>query len=255
MKLLSKVLKHVEINEQNPLILKNIKYDKVIKNIRPATKEENNIFQNDITEDIINEAQKKAQAILKEAETKAQIAIEEAKRQSEKIKKQAFDQGYEEGYKKARDIFLEENTKKWEQCISQFNDLRKGLFEQNKAYKKFLEKEVLKLGLYTAEKILNEELDKSSDYIINLVKKCMEKIGEEKDIIVRVSEKDFGRLDINIFKQLEAKGNKISLIRDPLLSMGDCIIEGNSFSIDASVHTRLENIKSVLEEMGVANYE
>jgi len=259
MKLLSKVLKDVQYNEQNPLVLKNLIYDKVKRNLKPAPKEENNFFENEIVKDIISEAQKRASAMLKKAEMEARLKIEDAGKQAENIKKQAFDKGYEEGYKegykKAQDTFLKESTEKWEKTISQFNDLRKNLFEQNITYKKFLEKEALKLVLHTVEKVLNEKLEESSDYILNLVKKGMEKIGEEKDLVVRVSEKDFDRLDINVFKQFEAKGNKISLIKDPLLSLGDCIIEGNSFSIDAGVHTRIENIKNVLKEMGVINHE
>lgn len=252
--MLSKVLKSVELNEQNPLVLTNLRTIPNKKNIIELPVNSEAADQKKL-DDLLHEAQKKSLEILEKARIEAQEKIKEANMQSENIKQQAFKQGYEEGWKKAEETFLKENIKKWNECLEQFNCLRKNLVEKNEAYKKFLEKEALKLSLYIAEKILCQKINESSDYVLNLVKSGLEKIEEEKDVIVRISEQDFDRINISDFKQLEAKGTKISLIKDPLLSTGDCVIEGNSFLIDAGVHTRINNLKKFIEEMDVMNHD
>jgi flagellar assembly protein FliH len=249
------VLKYVEFNDQNPLVLRNIKPNPILNSYNFNNQGKSVEAEQSSPDELMKDINKRAQDIIERAKYQAQKQLNDAQVQIEILKKQAFDQGYRDGFEKGKESFLKEKTEKWEQSLKQLDELRKINHEQNTAYKKRLEREALKLGFYVAEKILDERIQTDSSYLLSLIKKGLEKTSDEKEVIVRISDEDFKSFKVDKLKQIGVKNKKINVIMDPLLSAGDCIIEGNSFSIDTSVHSRLNNIYSKLKEMGIIDDE
>lgn len=99
-----------------------------------------------------------------------------------------------------------------------------------------------------------QSVQDDGNYFLGLIRKSMEKAGEEKDILIRVSEADFERVNPLIL-ELGNGTQKITLIKDPFLYPGDCIIEGPHFEIDAGIRTQIKNIALTLRKLEVIDDE
>jgi len=251
---LSKVLKGVEVSREAPYKLEDvqIKTAKIDNAIRDRAYFSFEAFYKSKASKLLDDAARRASEIIEKAKEQSQAIIREAEEKREEIKKEAYEKGYEEGFQKGKDESEREMQALFEKYLEQFSRLRKDLLSQNREYLDYLEKECLKLAFYIAEKILREHAKVDSGYILGIVRSCFEKIGQEKDVLVRISEKDFQRLEgeISDFCR-KSKTRKVNFVKDPTLSEGECIILGNCFEINAGLHTQLENLKKELVEMEV----
>jgi len=253
MRLLSKILKQVEINSDKPFKLKSkpeIKRQITEEKLLFNTKSPRSRLYEDEAQKLMDSAVTKASKIIEQAKREADEILINTRKQCESIEKKAFDKGYEDGLSKGIEVSKRENSELWKDKLNQFNKLRQQLYEQNKDYKLYLEEEGLKLALHIAKKILGKEV-KEQDGFLQLVKKGLDAFGDEMDILIRVSEDDFYKIDSIDLTSIKSSKSKINIIKDPLLSPGDCIIESNYFQIDAGIRTQIEHIESELKEMDV----
>lgn len=255
---MSRILKPAEYKEENPFVLKNRLQNALIQEKKEASVDKGKLsklkFEEDTADRLLEEALAKAKDIIAKARDEAEEIILEAENQKKDIQKKAFDSGYQNGYKKGLKIGEKEGLSRWKNSLEQFNMLRKDLYEQNKAFKGYLEKESVKLSLLIAEKVLGEKIKNDKKTFLKLIRNALNAVAKENDVVIRVSETDYEE----IYKQnLKIKGvkNKVSLVKDPTLDVGDCIIEGNSFKLDAGIRTQLKYIESTLKELDVISNE
>lgn len=249
----------MDYKKENPFVLKNRQHKIKIDKQKPKILPEKSIlpeqkFKEDAANRLLEDALVKAKDIINDAKTKANEIISKAENKKDDITKSAFDKGYNEGYSKGHEKGLatakEEGLSKWEEKLTQFNTLRKELYDKNRVFREHLEKESVKLSVLITEKVLGDKTKNDEKAFLKLIKNAIDTVSTEKDVIIRISEDDYKKIaELNI----KSKGveNKISFIKDPILEPGDCIIEGNSFKIDAGVKTQINYIKSALKEMDV----
>lgn len=252
---MSKVLKFQEVDMRSPYLLKALKPE-MAKRFSKQELDKVRLVHHRVYDDeakaLLEDAVKKARDILEESKAQAEKILDEAEQQKAYIEKQAFEKGYKEGLIQGREISLKENKALWEERLKQFNLLKKQLLEQNKQYLDYLEKEALKVSLHIAEKILNQQIELDSESFASMIKRALEKIGEEKAVTIRISEEDYQSVaGIEDFTSGKNGKTKISFVKDPLLSSGDCIIQGDCFELDAGIHTQTQHIREKLKEIGV----
>lgn len=252
MRSLSKVLKRVVYERENPLQLKEShsvvkKNNEKLLNKVELTRRR---FYEDGSKQLLEEALIKTREIIEKSKEEAAELISKAEIEKHKIEKDAFDKGYKSGINAA----IKEQEGIWNEYIKELNKTRQEINKQNIVFKEHLEKECIRLSLAIAEKILGKTIQDDGNQFLDLISKGMEKAGEEKDALIRVSEADFERVNPLISK-LKNGAKKITLIKDPFLSSGDCIIEGPHFDIDAGVRTQIENIALTLRELEVIDDE
>ncbi|MDN5330949.1 MAG: flagellar assembly protein FliH [Tepidanaerobacteraceae bacterium] len=251
---MSKVLKDVEISREAPYKIKDLQFRtiKTENTLKESAYFSLESFYKSRASKLFDDAARKASEIIEKAKKDGEAIIRDAIKKQEEIKKEAFEKGYEEGFREGKEDAEKELRALFEKYLAQFNVLRENLLNQNREYLKTMEKECLKLAFYVAEKILREHARVDSEYILGIVKSALEKIGQEKDVLVRISEKDFQRLEGEIEDICQkARYKKVNFVKDPTLSEGECIISGNCFEIDAGLRTQLENLKTELMEMEV----
>lgn len=253
----------MDYKEENPFVLKNRQHKIKVSKQKPKTLPEKSIlpeqkFKEDNANRLLEDALVKAKDIINDAQNKANKIINSAENKKEDIKKSAFDKGYSEGYNKGHEkgfaIAQGEGMSKWEEKLTQFNTLRKELYDKNQAFREHLEKESVKLSILIAEKVLGDKTKNDEKEFLKLIKNALDTVATEKDVVIRVSESDYQKITKLNIKPKGVK-SKISFIKDPTLELGDCIIEGNSFKIDAGVKSQINYIKSTLKEMDVIDDE
>lgn len=251
---MSNVLKFVVLERDKPLKLKepDTPLKKASKRPLPISNTELSChkFFEDESKQLLDEAVIKAREILEKTREEAEEIISKAEEKKEKIEQEAFEVGYESGYKEGFEAGKKEQEILWSKHLNELNKAVQELQKQNIVFKQHLERECLKLSLAIAEKILGRALHVDSEYFIGLIKNGLEKVGEAKEAIIRISESDHDRV-APLVSQLKSWKSSITLIKDPMLSPGDCIITGPNFEIDVGIHTQIENIAEALKELEV----
>lgn len=202
-------------------------------------------------ESLLNSAKQEAEAIIEEARIQAASLIEDAEAgiasEAEAAREQAQsvgrEQGYQEGYEAAQSQVHSEGQELLgiiESIVDQANaDRIKSLA--------MYEEDFLKLGLKIAEKIIKREIDSDPKWMVPIINESLVRLGSVEQISISLNPQDLAKLDTNeILNDLAS--DKIKLEADPVLSPGKCIISTETGAIDASLDTRLAQVRAELEE-------
>ncbi len=193
--------------------------------------------------DIMDKAQERADDFIREAKISASEIEAEAMQKAndvyENAKKRAYDEGYEAGF--------EEGRKAASDIIDEALLIKEELSKKNRDFWLYKESEMIDIVMAISEKVLKEEMQ-HTDYMEALISQAMESMSYARDIIIRVSEVDFGMANL-IRPRILAMAERIEnldITIDHSLSEGSVMIDTPSGSIDASISTQLEIIKDVL---------
>ncbi len=178
-------------------------------------------------------------------ESTKQQALEEARLIKEQAKKEGFELGYREGYEKglkdAKGIFdktIEEYTQKMQQAIEKLVLTAR---EISKKYEE-LENVATDMVLDIAKKVIADELKTNRDAVNSMVKDAIG-LTDSKKLKIKLNPEDASKLD----KELISESKEVEIVEDESLKEGSVIIEEeNGNVIDASVDTKLEQIKGTL---------
>ena len=261
MRYLSSIIKSEKVSIGKTVAVE-LDLPKVIKNPKPT---ENNKVTNSINKE--NESgnvknmeqqipQTNIEPIISDEEKEAILAkyMEEARKKSELFFENEMKKAYDEGLKKAENDsqnIINEAKNKANEIILEASEIKKKAVEEYKQALVTIEPEVVALSMDIAMKILNKEIEHDNEYILNIVKDAMDRISTKKDIILKVSEKDYtiiiGNMDIMLAK---VEGfSDVTVVKEPSLSDGSCIVETEYGIIDGSMQTRTEQIRNEIEKM------
>lgn len=223
----------VYVETSKPVILDipqlevNLPFDNLINNIN----EEDSPAQTD---------EALAQSIVEEAKQQAEQILSEARQQAETLRHEAVKQGIESGHAKAKEAL----SKIQREIYAKFNDFTKELNLKYETLFETIEKEVAKLSVNIAEKIILLELDRNDQCFKNIVANAVSKLKNDENAAVRISREDYDRFSGEINSLLSQYEVDIALIRDENLQSGSCIVETSKGLIDASVNTQIKAVAS-----------
>jgi flagellar assembly protein FliH len=173
----------------------------------------------------------KAREDLRLARRRSDIIIEEAGQEAERLKKEGFEQGLEEGRKQA----AEETA----QLMKEYADILAQIQEQRTALQQSYEGDVMTMVKAMVERLANHEVTVNPKVIQAVLRRAMEFVVEQSEVRVRLHPEDFQRIRAAGLEDpslLEGK-SQVHLIEDPTVSMGGCFLESTFGEIDATLET------------------
>jgi flagellar assembly protein FliH len=170
-----------------------------------------------------------------------QQVLEETQRKASEIEKEAYEKGFSEGQEAGAELgekMAEASLKQYSASLEALNGLRKGLFETS-------EREVIRLALEIARKIIKREVAIDEELILALVRVALERVADQALITVRVNPKDYNAIERHRAASANggALGESVKLVEDPLIARAGCIIETESGTIDARIEEQLREIE------------
>jgi len=175
--------------------------------------------------------------------------IVNAQKEAEKIKKEAYEKGFQqgmtEGFKKGKeDGFLHGVT----EAEHFLNDLKK-ILEELIAFRKQLlqkmEKEVLEFALAIAKKIVKQEVVTNQEVILGNIREAINKLTDTDEIFIKVNPEDYDfimRVRPDFLDKLN-EGKGLHIIEDKGIKKGGCLIETKFSQIDARIDTQWDNLE------------
>lgn len=109
------------------------------------------------------------------------------------------------------------------------------------------EKDLLRLAVRLAEKIVGREIRKDQKTIIDIVSNAVQNARQQEKLTIRVNPKDLPLVERETEKI--SVGSKIKFIdfaADPRVSSGGCLIESEVGTIDARLETQLRVLERAL---------
>lgn len=157
---------------------------------------------------------------------------------------------FNEGYEKAKNESTLDCEQKLSNLKNQYDtkllnsnaELKQSLqlidarFNETKETIKNLENDMINIAIEISQKIIEKEI-KDPETLKNLIRKTLSFAKSDK-IKLKLNEKQA--------KLIEDEFNNIEIIGDPALEMGTIIVEEDSNIIDASINTKLEELKRSL---------
>ncbi|MCS7080541.1 MAG: type III secretion system stator protein SctL [Chloracidobacterium sp.] len=177
------------------------------------------------------EARAEARRLLSEARAEAERLVAEAKGEVERIRAEAYAAGYEAGLKEFTTRLLELQRRR-EMMLAD------------------AEREVLRLALRIAEKIVGRELETHDATLLDIVRTAMRNIRHASAITICVNPADVPKLE----RHREAietlrRGQFVNIVPDTRVSVGGCILESESGIVDAQLDTQLRVIEQALLDL------
>lgn len=196
-------------------------------------------------EELMETAQLQADNILLQAKAQAQDLIEKGQAEGEKLKDQAYQMGFEQGYK---DGFLsaEHETKKLEE---QLKDLLITLVKDKELTFQKYERQMVDLVILLTEKILGTTAETKPEIINHVVKKVLAEIGEAEKVVIKVNPIHIPYLSSFDDQQIENINQKVQIVEDSALLPGECVVSCENGFIEAKIGEQLEALKQTLLEV------
>jgi flagellar assembly protein FliH len=161
-----------------------------------------------------------------------------------------YQKAFNEGYEKAKNESALDCEQKLSNLKNQYdtkllnlnNELKQSLqlidarFNETKETIKNLENDMINIAIEISQKIIEKEIQ-NPETLKNLIKKTLSFAKSDK---VKL------KLNAQQAKLIESEFKNIEIIGDPALEVGTIIVEEDSNIIDASINTKLEELKRSL---------
>lgn len=172
-------------------------------------------------------AQREAARILEEAEEFAAEIRREAYEESENLKTQAYREGTENAL-----IEFERN-------LVESREIREKVWRET-------EKDLLRLAVRLAERIIGREIEKSDKTIVEIVSTALQNARQQEKLTVRVNPKDLPTLEKQTKNLGSGRIQFIDFVADPRVASSGCMIESEVGTIDARLETQLRVLERAL---------
>ena len=197
------------------------------------------------------DAENEAKRIIDDAKVKSSMMINESNQKAdellEKTKKEAYEKGFDEGFKKG-----EEEVKR---LIDRLHIILNALIDKRREIFKNAESQLIDLVLLIARKVVKTISEEEKGVVIENVKEALKKIRGEPEITIRVNTKD---LDITSkqkekFISMVESLKSVHIEEDSRVEVGGCIVETSFGDIDARIQTQLNIIEEKIREIAPLN--
>ncbi len=187
------------------------------------------------------EMEQERESILLSARQEAEEIIEQAKKQAGTIQEQAR----AEGEKLGREDGKMQAAMELEQKRQELEEEYQGRCQELEEQREELEPVFANLVASLVKKITGVVCENKKEVILYLIGNAVRNLEKTKQIIIRVSKKDMGRVSSkkSTFKAIAKEVEELDIIEDASLEENQCIIETDNKIIDCSLDAQLENLE------------
>lgn len=200
-------------------------------------------------EDLLEEAELKKTQLLKDAQIQIDNMKEQANKELEKLKKEAYDVGFNQGRSQGKaqiEHVLAEKSAQLDQQAEVLAEDYKQKFDR-------MEGQLVDTILTVLDKVLHIQLTDKRNIVYRLVDDAIANVGSCKMFEVYVNDVNLVYIDEHM-EDLKAKVGKdvtIEVIKDPTLSNEQCRIETNTGTYDCGFDTCYDNLVKDIKSLSI----
>ena len=198
---------------------------------------------------LLEEAEAQAEKIKHDARFAADMILSEAQEQAEALKSHYEEEGKKTGYQEGISQAMQEYNAK-EALLEEESEQIK---EQYRRKQEELESKILNSVCDLMEKFFCVQFGDSKELLLHLVDNCLLNIENSKEFLIKANEEGYAFLQENKTLLQEKVGNDavLDIVKDPVLTEGQCMIETDGGVFDCSLDTELRNLIKDLRSLSV----
>jgi len=197
-------------------------------------------------------AKAKAEELLASTREEAAAMMLAAREDIEEDSRAAWQEGFSEGSEEGRRSYDEQLAEKIREDDEMLQRVLGEIHEERERAFAGLEDEVVKLAMGIVKKILNPEEEAVEGTFEMLIKNALKQTVPDGKVIIRVSPAEYERFFASGSAAIELAGGitaTASVLRDPSLATGECVIDTENETINAGIDTQLKYIELAFERM------
>lgn len=174
------------------------------------------------------EARAEARRIVAEAESEAASLREQAAEEARELRETAYREGQEAALLELHQLLVEAHER-YDTALAD------------------AERDLLRLSIKLAEKIIGHELRSEPSTLADIVSTALRQARQHETLTVRVCPAELAHIQSQR-ERLDPTGRTrfLDLVPDPRVGRGGCIIEGESGTVDAQLDTQLRVLERAL---------
>lgn len=152
------------------------------------------------------------------------------------LEREAFAKGYEQGERAGAEAGAkraEAMLRRLAQTLDELADLRRTMIRQT-------ERQMVQLALAMAKRIVRREVVLDGELTLTMARVALERLGDSTSVTIRLSPEDF-ESTVRRHDQLRA-GSRVTVVADPGVSRGGCLVESDFGYVDASVDAQFQEL-------------
>lgn len=229
-----KVIKHAKI-ERRPFSVIPPEVPEDLLDADPLT-------QPDLsTEDVEEEAER----VLIAARVEAQKILEAAKKQARALEEGARRAGREEGLRAGR----EEARAEVERALQLLTALAERVEQERFQFLERIRLLLPDLAVAIAKRVIQHEISVDRTFIVKVVEDALRQVSGHERIVLYVNPEDLAAVEAFRPEWTAACSGVVTVLADPSIEPGGCLVESPEGLVDARVATKLEEIHEHLREV------
>ncbi len=155
------------------------------------------------------------------------------------LEKTAYENGFLQGEKAGTEIAeqkVQALMRRYAESMLELTNLRSSLYAQ-------VEREVVKLAVEVAKKIVHREIQVDRDIIQTLVRVALSHVAEKSAVTIHLSPMDYNYLLEQRSELAHSEGRDISLLADKSIERGGCLIKTECGDIDARIEEKFREVE------------
>ena len=166
----------------------------------------------------------------------------------EEMQREVEELAYAKGFVEGEKAGIGSEKKQLQPLYDTLSETISGLEKLKKEISHNAEKELVKLALAIAEKILHREIATDKEAIFRVVEKALVKIDAHERIKIRINKSDLELMSTSGFQisGLYKNAKNATIEGDDSISRGGCVIETDFGSIDARIENQLRAVEGAL---------
>ncbi len=168
----------------------------------------------------------------------------------EKAVHNAFQQGIEEGHRRATELMKAEYVDRVEEERNQIRSLFQTIEQRLTGLTPAVEKALLTFTLGVAEHIIRQEVKMSPEIVLNVIKDGIKNILGVETIKIRVHPSNIQLVQEqkHSIQSVSSSLREIIFEADEHVEQGGCIIESDLGNVDARIITQIEQVNSIINQ-------
>ena len=194
-----------------------------------------------------NEAEQNAAEIIKNAQEEASRIIEEAKSEQDSLKKS----GYSEGVNQGREEGFSEGKAEVERLIERTHKILEGVMARREEILSETEQQIVELVILMTRKVVKIISENQKSVVMANILQALKKVKGRGNVTIRVNMSDVKLTTEHIqdfIKQVE-NVQGITVLEDSSVDKGGCVVETDFGAIDAKIQSQLSELETAILEI------
>ena len=198
------------------------------------------------------DAENEAAAIIEKAKQEAAQIIADAEAEKERIGRDSYSEGFDQGHKEGYDKGVEEVNR----LVERMHKMIEAVMMRREEILQDTESQIVELVILMARKVIKILSENQKNVVLANTLAALKKVKSRGNVVLRVNLEDVRLTTSHIDEFIQHVENVkgITVIEDSAVERGGCIVETDFGAIDARISSQLQELENkILEVSPVKN--